>query len=299
MKNLIKISITTLGTLAILGTSTLAVTGIVNAPSGLVLREDASKTANPITTVPDKAEVNIVEESGEWYKVTYASQEGYLFAEYVNATEKIEKPDQEQPAEEETSEDTDNIQTTNKLKVYNMPLITSTVINQIEPNAEIIIHKQIKNWSYVSAGEIQGWVRTYGIENEVQAAIPEEPKEEQENQSPEKPAEEQEDLEEQEKPVVEETKKTEEQEPEDEEPSQKPTNNAQTETTASAAKGYVAVDSATVRKEPTTSSEVVTYLIKGTSFAIKAETEEWYKIEYTDIEDTVYSGYIYKPLVEI
>lgn len=290
MKNLIKISITTLGTLAILGTTALAVTGTVNAPSGLVLRAEASKTANPITTVPDKTEVNIVEKNGEWYKVTYNSQEGYLFAEYVNATEDVETQTTEtSTTPEPTTENTNNVQTTNKLKVYNMPLITSTVINEIEPNAEITIIKQITNWSYVSVGEIIGWVRTYGVEGGVQTPTPETPSEEPETEEPttEDPQE----------PTVDEPE-TPAEEP-DNQTTTEPSNTTQTENPSTATKGFVAVDSATVRKEATTESEVVTYLIKDTSFEITAETEEWYKIKYTDINETVYEGYIYKQLVTI
>ncbi len=294
MKNLIKISITTLSSLAILSTSVLAITGIVNAPSGLVLRQEASKTANPITTVPDKTEVNIVEESGEWFKVTYNDQEGYLFGEYVN---KVEDENSETPTTQEqpATENSNNVQANNKLKVYNIPLITSTIINEIEPNAEITIIKQITNWSYVSAGEIQGWVRTYGIKNPVQTETPVEPSEGTDVE-PEEPTEE---TTEQEEPTVSEPETPSVEEPENTTTYDDPTNSAQTETSASATKGFVAVDSATVRAQSTTESEVITYLIKDTSFTIKAETEEWYKIEYTGIEGTVYEGYIYKPLVKV
>lgn len=283
MKNLIKISITTLGILTILGTGVLAATGIVNAPSGLVLREQASKTANPITTIEDKAEVDIIEKSGEWYKVTYNSQEGYLFAEYVNVEETAETPDE--PEQPTTG---DNVKPVSSLKVYNIPLITSTVINEIDTEAEITIIKEITNWSYVSAGDIQGWVRTYGIKGSTVTDVPEEPVE-----TPEPPVEEPE-------PPVEEPSEPTVSEPEDEETTyDDPSNSEQTEVTSSATKGFVAVDSATVRAKATTDSEVVTYLIKDTSFTIKAETEEWYKIEYTGLDGTVYEGYIYKPLVTI
>lgn len=289
MKNLIKISITTLGALAILGTNALAITGIVNAPSGLVLRQEADKTANPITTVSDKAEVEIIEKDGEWYKVKYNSQEGYLFAEYVNTENEVV----EEPVEEQTTTDDNNVQVNNKLKVYNIPLITSTVINEIEPNAEITIIKQITNWSYISSGEIQGWVRTYGIEGEGQTPVdpsegvdiePEEPTEE--TTEPEEPS-----ISEPETPTVE--------EPEETITYDDPTNSAQTEKPSSASKGYIAVDSARIRTEATTESDEVETLIKGTSFEIKAETEEWYKIKYTGIDGTVYEGYIYKPLVTV
>lgn len=293
MKNLMKISITTLGTLAILGTNALAVTGTVNAPSGLVLRQEASKTANPITTVPDKTEVNIIEKSGEWYKVTYDSHEGYLFAEYVNSTEDVEKQTTDTSTEAGTQQSmTENTQVTNKLKVYNMPLITSTIVNEIEPNAQITIIKQITNWSYVSTGEIHGWVRTYGLEGGTQTTTPEIPSEPEEptSEKPEEPTNDKPDIGEPESPT---------EEPDDQTTSSEPSNTAQTESPSTATKGFVAVNSATVRKEATTDSEVVTYLIEGTSFEIKAETEEWYKIKYTDINDTVYEGYIYKQLVTI
>lgn len=296
MKNVIKISITTLGTLAILGTSTLAVTGIVNAPSGLVLREEASKTANPVTTVPDKTEVDIIEKNGEWYKVNYGTSEGYLFAEYVNSKEEV-APTPDENEEQPTKDN--NIQAASKLKVYNMPLITSTIINEIDAEAEITVIKEITNWSYVSAGNIEGWVRTYGIRNTTQEPI--NPSEE-----PEKNPEETKPEQEQTETTVPETEKPSEpseptvSEPEEDKPTyNEPSNSEQTEGTSSASKGFIAVDSATVRKEPTTSSEVVTYLIKDTSFTIKAETEEWYKIVYEDIEGTVYEGYIYKQLVTI
>lgn len=286
MKNLLKISITTLGFLAILGTSTFAVTtGIVNAPSGLVLREEASKTGNPITTVPDKTTVNIVEDNGEWYKVTYEAHEGYLFAEYVEAKQDDENVVAEIPTTEQQpiAEQQNNTQITGKLKIYNMPLITSTVIGELEQNVEITVLKQITNWSYVSTGEFQGWARTYAVEGGIQTentTNSNQPDTNLEGTVNEPTVEENTDI--VETPEI---------------PTNTPSNTEQIEQASTVTKGFIAVDSATVRKAATTSSEVVTYLIKGTSFEIQAETEEWYKIKYTDIDDVVYEGYIYKELV--
>lgn len=275
MKKLIKISLANIIFLAILTTNTFALTGIVNAPSGLVLREEASKTSNPIRTIEDKTEVNIIEKNEEWYKILYNSQEGYLFAEYVE----VEEVEEEKPL----TENTENTQAKGKLKVYNIPLITSTVINEIDAEEKITVIKEITNWSYVSTGKIQGWIRTYGIKGEVENQNPEEPieKEPEVNEEKEEPSE----------PTISEI--------EDEPTYDEPSNETQTETPSTVKKGFVAVDSATVRAEPTTNSAVVTYLIKDTSFTIKAETEEWYKMEYTGIDGTIYEGYIYKQLVTI
>ena len=281
MKNLIKISGLVLGISLVLGTSILAATGVVNAPNGLVLREAASKTANPLATLEDKEKVDIIEKDGEWYKIKYDSKEGYLFAEYVNVAEDLQEQEENKSTNEEN-----NIQLKGILKVYNIPLITSTVISEINPDVEITIIKQITNWSYISTGDIQGWIRTYGISNNIETEVEEEQQEENEKPETESSI-----------PEIEAEEQIEEVE---EEPTYvEPSNNEQTETSATETKGFIAVDSATIRKEATTDSEVVTYLTKGTSFTIKAETEEWYKIRYIGIDETVYEGYIYKPLVTI
>ena len=295
MKNLKKLCVIAIGTLGILGTTVFAATGIVNAPSGLVLRQEASTSSAPLATVPDKTEVNILEESEEWYKVTYNNQEGYLFKEYVNSNESLETetPETEEPIEEPTQdpqtttetpvEGVQNVQTKSQVKVYAIPLITSTVINEIQANVEVTIEKQITNWSYISAGEIKGWVRTYGIQNPVQEQTQEQPAEQ-----PEIP--------ETEEPVEEPTQEPEEPET-PETPNEPADNTSSSETPVTDIKGFVAVDYANVRKEASTSSEIVTTLTRDTSFEVLAETAEWYKIRYTSPDEVVYEGYMSKELV--
>ena len=295
MKNLKKLCVIAIGTLGILGTTVFAATGIVNAPSGLVLRQEASTSSAPLATVPDKTEVNILEESEEWYKVTYNNQEGYLFKEYVNSNESLETetPETEEPIEEPTQdpqtttetpvEGVQNVQTKSQVKVYAIPLITSTAINEIQANVEVTIEKQITNWSYISAGEIKGWVRTYGIQNPVQ-----EPTQEQPAEQPEIP--------ETEEPVEEPTQEPEEPET-PETPNEPADNTSSSETPVTDIKGFVAVDYANVRKEASTSSEIVTTLTRDTSFEVLAETAEWYKIRYTSPDEVVYEGYMSKELV--
>jgi len=291
MLNWKKIFVTTLGTLSVLGTTVFAATGVVNAPSGLVLRETASKGGNPLATVPDKAQVEIVEEDGEWYKAKVNEQTGYLFAEFVNKTETTEKPSEpttEQTSTEQTTEENQGqTKTQNKIKVYNMPLITSTVVNEVEPNVEIKIEKQITNWSYITAGEVKGWVRTYGIQNKIKTSTVEEPK----TEEPQKPDV----VEEPSQPTVTEPEKP--AEPETPAENKPADNSSSTETTVGNVKGFVAVAYANMRKQPSTDSEIVTTLTKDTSFTITAETEEWYKVKFTSIDDVVYEGYIFKNLV--
>lgn len=108
MNKLNKILSISLGGVILFATTTLARTGTVNAPNGLVLRETASKSGNPITTISDDAKVEILEENGEWYQVKYNNQEGYLFAEYVDAEKQEEPKEEEKPkvSEEAQKEET-------------------------------------------------------------------------------------------------------------------------------------------------------------------------------------------------
>ena len=168
MKKLKAISLLSIGAISILGTSVFAAKGIVEAPSGLVLRSSASKTANPITTLSDKTEVEIIQEEGDWYKVTYNSSEGYLFKEYVTKQGEVEqaKPEENEATEQEGEQAQSQIQT--NIKVYKIPVISSTVISEIEANQTVEIIKQITNWSYIKFGETEGWARTAIIKGDVQ-----------------------------------------------------------------------------------------------------------------------------------
>ncbi len=289
MKIMKKISIATLGILAIFSTDVFARTGIVDTPNGLMLRENADTASNSITVVPYKTQVEIIEDNGDWYKVKYNNQEGYLFGGYVE--EITDEQENTQTPTNTASTEIGDTQANSTLKVYVIPLITSTVIKEIPANTTITIEKRITNWCYISAGEISGWVRSYGIENTVQTSV--------EPNTEEQPEDNQETI------TAENNSTTTSPEANIQEPEKnnsessntlQPSNSAQTEKPTEETKAFVDVDFANIRKEASTDSEIVTTLTEGTSFIVTAETEEWYKIRYTSINDEVYEGYIYKEL---
>ena len=259
-----RIIIITLMLVAIFGTVAFATTGkITNAPSGLILRKEASKAGEVITTLSNGTEIEIIEKTGDWYKVKYNNQEGYLFAEFVKPNEEVA------PVAENTEETPAGDANIQKVKsdssVYIMPNISATVINTLPKDTEITIIETVGNWSYISANGIIGWVRNYRINNEAKAQ--------------EVPAE-----------TTEETKPT-ETAPEKQ---QETTPEVKTETTPSTLKrGYINVDSANVREEANTSSKVVTTLIKGTGVEITGENGDWYKINFQD----KITGYVKKDLI--
>lgn len=266
MNKLKKISAALCGGIVLFGTISLAKTGIVNAPNGLVLRETASKSANPITTVSDEAKVEILEENGEWYKVKYGNYEGYMFAEYVTAEEIEEKTEVEQtPSQEETkqeeekltekeetetkeeSTDSQNVLLNSNIDIYLIPSVTSKIIMSVEKEKTITINYELNDWVNVTFEGKQGWVRKFYIENT-------QPTEPEENNN----------------------KKEEE-----------------TKTEVLNKKGYVDVsNSANVRETASTSANIITTLLRNTEVTIIGEENEFYKIQYSDI-----TGYISKTLI--
>lgn len=283
MTKLKRISIGLFGGIALIGTMSFARTGTVNAPNGLVLRETASKGANPITTVSDDATVEILEENGEWYKVKYGNYEGYMFAEYVKA-EKVaeETPVAEEPTtethpqvqeqdpqteqDEQVSENENakatypqNIITSSSIKIYLIPSVTANIIANAEQDKTITINYEVGDWFNISYEGITGWIRKYNIDLQPQNA---------------------------ENNTRNETTKPEENN--NENPEQ---NNVAT--TVENKKGYINVSSsANIRESASTSANVVTTLLRNTEVTITGEEGDFYKIQYRDI-----TGYVAKSLV--
>ena len=261
----------------IVETTCLAATGIVNAPSGLVLRETPSKDATPLTTIYDEEKVEIIAKEGEWYKVKYSIYEGYLFAEYVKVQEeqveetKTEQETQntEEPKSEEQVQETENAQeqkngeikiqsnypqeviTNTNIKGYLIPSITSRVILDIEQNKTITINYEVGNWLNITYDGKQAWIRKYYMNiQDMEESVQEETT----------------------SPV--ETKPVEEKAIENK-------------------KGYVDVSSAAhVRKSASTSADIVTTLLRNAEVTITAESGDFYKIQYQNI-----TGYIAKSLI--
>lgn len=278
MNKIEKISAGIIATLAVFGTTVFGSTGkVYNTSQGLVLRGDASKSGEPLATIAEGTQVEIIEKTGEWYKVNANGKEGYLFAEFVEVNEEEEQTvNTEEPLTDTADEasdseviddaagDSEKNTTKKETKLYLVPVITASVIETIPENTEINVEDILNNWAYVSYNNVKGWVRTYNIKAEA--------------------------VETNTKPEEEETATEEEQAPTEQE--QTTQTKPEEDTNVSFRKGYINSDSVNVRKEPNTSSEIVTTLILNTGVTITAQTDEWYKVVYGD-----YMGYIYKPLI--
>ena len=261
----------------IVSTTCLAATGIVNAPSGLVLRESASKSSKPLTTVSDSSKVEIIEKTGEWYKVKYGNYEGYLFAQYVNPQEEVaeQTTETEQPQAENVQENTQqnavteetanvtiaypqNVNTTVEVKAYIIPSITSRVLLNIEVGKEITVNGELNNWFNITYEGKTYWIRKNSI-NVQTTTVENTPA--QENTT---------------------TEQTTEVKPQ-----------TSTETTIENKKGYINVSSsANIRESASTSAKILNTLNRNTEVTIIAEADGFYKIQYKDI-----TGYVAKSLI--
>ena len=228
----------------IIGTTCLAATGLVNAPSGLVLRETADKNSKPLTTISDETKVEIIEKSGEWYKVKYGEYEGYLFAEYVNVQEEVSNDDATEETqntlsetEEENNVDTSisnypmDVKTTSAVKAYLIPSYTSKVVLEIEESKEITINYALNNWYNISLEGKTYWIRKANIKIE-----------------------------------------------ESDETSSNNTNEVESR------KAYIDVSSAAnIRAKADTSSRIITTLLRNAQITIIGEEGDFYRIRYNDV----------------
>ena len=248
-----------LNCLIIIGTTCFAAVGIVNAPNGLVLRKEAAKGSEPIATISDKTNVEIIEKDGEWYKVKYNEDEGYLYAEYVNVNdeEKTQK-NSEESTKTKTSNNSESKTYPQKqkleqeIKIYSLPIITAKTLANVKKGQEITINYELNGWVNVTYGKTQGWARKYFINGE-----------------------------------------TTNNEQKSEETEKKDAAANLEEKTVENRKGYVdANSSVNVRKDASTSANIIDTLIRNTEVTIIAEKGDFYKIKYDDI-----TGYIAKSLI--
>ena len=243
----------------IIGTTCFAVTGIINAPNGLVLRSKADKNSDPLATVDDKSQVEIIEKMGDWYKVKYGNLEGYMFAEFVDKQEeKVEESTQNTEAEIKNTaaqaikiSDTfpQKVTTNREIGVHIIPSITSRMVKTIESGKEITLNYELNGWFNISFDGREYWIRKFYIIGS--------------NKQEETSQEKQEDN----------------------------TNPENSETQSK--KGYINVSTvANIRETASTAAKVITTLSTNAEVVILGEEGDFYKIQFNDT-----TGYVAKSLV--
>lgn len=286
MKKIVTIVLTII-LLIILTNITKATTqGIINTETARV-RSEASTDSSILALASMSETVEIIEETGDWYKVNYGDVTGYIRKDLVDVegaeeveteeTSGVEESSQEEIVQESTSE-SDAVEENNTeeqtleiidgyvanlevdVTIKIVPSINSTNIATIISGTQITVIEVINNWCHIETVEDSGWIR---IET-LTAAISTTEQEEEVQTSEQEQAEE-----------VEETVET-----------------MATAETSTTRVGYVNVNAVNVRKETSIESEIVAILYKNDEVTILGEENNWYKIEVDGITGYIAETYI-------
>ena len=280
-KNRILISLGLVAGLTFLGIKSFATsTGVVNTETAR-MRAEANTTSNIVALVSQDEKVEILEKSGDWYKVKYKDNTGYIYAQYVdNKDNKSEQSTNNTTAPNNTvSNTTINNETENNNAVENtqtsvevsttvnetntgdetiienntqilvvedaslklVPLINSTEIKSLKANIPVTVLDYANGWYFVNSEDAQGWVRKEKLDTLKQT------QKESENKTEETVAEDT-------------TTETEEK--------------AETKTTK-----YVNVEKANLREKASKDSSTVKSISKNTAVTVVGTEETWSKVE--------------------
>lgn len=275
----------------ICSTTCMATTAIVNTDT-LKLRKEASTDSTVLELLNQGEKLEIIEESGDWYKVKVNKMTGFVHKDYIKVDEdttetKTEEPkteettNQEEPAKEETgtnqeqpvNEETNTTTEKNSNNVveetkeesfigkqtlksdsnaYILPLINSSKIGNLNKGEEVLVLDEVKGWAYIQTDDINAWIRKDILKEEATNTTITKNDDKANNN----------DIQEQEieKKVL-----------------------------------YVNSPSIYVRKGPATTYEVVDTLVQNNQVTAIAESGDWYKVELGNGTQ----GYIAKRLLSV
>lgn len=307
-----KILFITFFIICILNNMVLAKTGKVNIEATRI-RQEANTSSNIITVIYEDDEVEILEESGEWYKVKYKNDTGYVKKEFItedkgysntnkvtnntntsNTTSNtvsntvsnttIETPsasDETSVTEAPVDESTLTINSETYVKV--LPNFSSNNIIKFEATKQVEKLAEINNWIQVTDGDYTGWILKIKVQTD---AVVEEPTVE---------------------PEVSENENTNNIVDNNTSTSNTISNTVSntatdsvTNTTPSTSnstlnkKAVVTVETAIVRDKATTSSNAIGFLDYGDEITLLEQEGDWYKISFED-----QTGYVKNTLIKI
>ena len=260
-----------------------ALTGTVNT-NELNLRDGASTSSNIITKLNKNETLNIIEETGDWYKVSYKNYTGYVSKQYLDKNE-----DTSQNNEENNTpiEDGDG-KILSVATVYALPLLNSTQIGTLEQGKTVKIISEVGNWRYVQTNEIIGWILTNKLEetldenennsNTVENTVVNENNDIAENNSTNELISDDNNVNNNIADNNEETNNNENNNDENSYP-----------TTL-----YVNVEAVNIREDATTSSDVVASVGLNTPVRVTGESGDWYKVEVSDGKGYIMKKYLSK-----
>lgn len=277
-------------------TKVQAATGKVTTET-LNLRSKASTDSSVVKLLNMDDELEILSEEGNWYKVKVGENEGYVSKDYVKvdktSTETTTTTTTNNSGSNTTGGSTESTNTNAKPTTSNtvtpnstlklekdvtikiLPLINANNLGTAKAGDEVTAITTANNWIFIETSEIAGWIVKDSSVGQVTNSDDKNTGSNTDNNSD-----------------------TSNSDDKDEEPTDTKTNTDNKDDTTSADTNYtkttkyINASSVYVRKEPSTSAEIVTTLIRNTDVTVVGESGDWYKVTYKD-----YSGYIYKELL--
>lgn len=279
----------------------------------LNLRKEPSTSSAKLELLNEGDEVKIISEEGNWYKVQFKDKEGYVSKDYVAIEDGQEIPQEptSTPSEPEDSNNTNKTDDTNNpndqsnpntveqdnniranttikldkdVTIKILPLINSNNLGNASAGEEITVITTANNWAFVQTNEISGWIVK---DSSVGQTIQNEPQENEDNSTGNNEENNGSDNEENNTNNNDDHNNSNGNNSENSSNSNEGGTNYEQSVTK-----YINGSSVYMRSEPSTSSDVVTILIKNTDVTVTGESGDWYKVKFDE-----YSGYIYKELL--
>lgn len=279
-------------------------TNLVFADTGKVnieatrIRKEANTTSDIITVIYKNDEIEILEESGEWYKVKYKNDTGYVKKEFITASKEESKPQKTEESKTPTASETTPVPETSisqeapvdestliiSSETYAkfLPSFSSSNVVKFEASKSVKKITEINKWIKVTDGVNSGWIlktKTQSVAQvQAQAQAPTEPK----------------------NTVVENNNTTNKVENKIDNTISNNTvsNNTVTNTATSGnsvnKKATITVETAKVREKASTSSTVLGFLDYGDEIILLEQDGDWYKINFENK-----TGYIKNTLFKV
>ena len=273
IKSIVTVAILGIAVLFFINSSFAANTAKVNVETAN-LRETADSNSKILEQLSLNQEVEVIEQSGDWYKVKAMGITGYLRQDLITVEQSQEEPtntsveentqatqtesETNTTPEENNEEQQDNNSSTKrdgatkkvtedtKLKI--VPAINATDIIEVKKDEEVIVTETINDWVCVETETTKGWIRKEKLKD------------------------------------VEENQETQQEENKEE-----TTENQQVAETLLKTL-FVNAETVNVRKEANTDSEVVVKLSLNTSVDVYAEENGWSKVKVEDKEGYISSA---------
>ncbi len=235
------------------------------------LRETADGNAKILELLTMNQEVEIIEKTGDWYKVKVKGITGYLRQDLINTNETVEEnstdsdkvettetvQNQEEKPEQEIQLGKQKVTENTKLKI--VPVVNATDTIEVKKDEEVNVIEIMNGWVCVEAQTTKGWIRKEKLQKE-------EKKEEPTTETSAQPAQEQ-------------TQET-----------QQPEQTVEQQPQAVSKTLYINSATVRVRKEASTSSEIVTTLSVNTPVEVVAESNGWSQVKVSGKEGYISSS---------